>query len=164
MGRSGSTRRRQGGKIRPVPGVGVGVPGHDRAGLDDKRSRHDPRVSRRPPRREPLLPGRQSPAPHPWSEHLEEGSPPETERPVQIKCRVGDRTGPRPEVIEDLSGGFELSLEHEHDRRKVGFSLADSPELRNGLPAEQSPEVPQEDEDRRPGSQNISESVLFHDT
>jgi hypothetical protein len=90
-------------------------------------------------------------------DHLADGSGPESEGGIELEPGVGDRRDFRPPGREELVPLLHIALVHEHHPGKVGLPHGEPPEILDGLPAEDSPEMAQKNEKGRVVAQDLPE-------
>ena len=117
--------------------------------LDQEGARHQPRISLGLPLGESFTFRRKRTLHQSGAEQLSQLSPADAKGVVKNQIGIGNRTGFRPEIIEDGSGVLRSPLMDEQDRGKPGF-LGQGPELSDGLAAENSAQVTQKDQQGPP--------------
>ena len=146
-------------EVRRVADMGVVMRPHDLSLVDEERPRHHPGIPHHAGLAIPVPVGLQGPPPHPWAEHPPGAAPSQAEGPVQIERRIGDRTGLRPEFLEDRYGILDRSLEDEEHPGKVRGPGSDRAQVSDGLPAEDSAEVPEKDQQGRAGTDRFAQGA-----
>ena len=81
----------------------------------------------------------------------------DAERPIQRFMRVGDGPGLGPEGVKEILAVLDAAVVDKQDRRKVGGVLRHLAQVRDGLAAEHSAKVAQEDEQRRTVAHLVAE-------
>lgn len=134
-----------------VPRVGEVVLVEDLPlGVDEEEAGHDPRIADRGADAVPFAGGAGAAGENGRAEHLAQATAFDAKRAIKIFRHVGDGTRLRPQLAEESFPPFDVSLVKEDDRGVVSQLVAGFPQVRYGFAAEQSTEVAEKDEERRP--------------
>ncbi len=147
------------GQVRFVADVTITVLPPDLSPFHQEHSRQQPGVADRKAIPVTPRPGFPQPSPHTGAEQLAQTGPAHTEPRVKTPLRIGDRPGRRPVTTEELVPFPRIRrMDHQHRRESRGL-LGQVPQFLNRLLAEDSPQMPQENQQRRPGRHQTPEPI-----
>lgn len=140
--------------VGDVPGP---VPLEDPVPLHDEEPGHLIHVTDHPAGDVSLRRGAQATGEDLGGEQLLQPAFQQAERQVEVAAGVGNRPGLGPALGEEVISLFPRALVDEEDRRRLAVLLVNCSQVADRLPAERSPEVPEEDEEDDPRSEQIAE-------